>query len=106
MGHVWPVFFRFRGGRGVSTAAGILFALHQALGAASAATWCIIAFFFRFSSLAALVTAVFATLYHMLIFGPKIFSASLIIIGCILVFRQRSNIHHLYCGSQSRNRQK
>src|SRR5260363_61078 len=47
MGHVWPVFFRFRGGRGVSTAAGILFAIHPALGAASAATWCIIALFFR-----------------------------------------------------------
>ncbi|CCD29742.1 Glycerol-3-phosphate O-acyltransferase PlsY [Candidatus Glomeribacter gigasporarum BEG34] len=106
MGHVWPVFFRFRGGRGVSTAAGILFAIHPALGAASAATWCIIAFFFRYSSLAALVTAVFAPLYQMLIFGPNILSAALIIISGILVFRHRSNIHHLCCGTEPRIGQK
>src|SRR5260363_287707 len=75
-------------------------------GAASAATWCIIAFFFRYSSLVALVTAVFAPLYQMLIFGPNILSAALIIISGILVFRHRSNIHHLCCGTEPRIGQK
>ncbi len=106
IGHLWPVFFQFRGGRGVSTAAGILFAVHPVLGAASAATWCIIAFFFRYSSLAALVTAVFAPLYQIFIFGPDVISAALIMISSLLIFRHRSNIHHLCCGTEPKIGQK
>ncbi len=106
MGHIWPVFFQFRGGRGVSTTAGILFAIHPALGLASAATWGIIAFFFRYSSFAALVAAVFAPLYQMFIFGPNVISAALIMISGVLIFRHRSNIHHLLRGIEPRIGQK
>jgi len=58
LGHLYPVFFRFQGGKGVATAAGVLLAIHPALGLATLLTWLIIAFFFRYSSLAALVAAV------------------------------------------------
>src|SRR5467141_93266 len=63
LGHIFPVFFRFKGGKGVSTAGGILLAIHPWLGLATIATWIIIALFFRYSSLAAIVSAVFAPLY-------------------------------------------
>src|ERR1700676_4083914 len=55
LGHLYPVFFKFKGGKGVATAAGVLLAINPALGLATAATWFIVAFFFRYSSLAALV---------------------------------------------------
>ena len=60
VGHLWPVFFRFQGGKGVATAAGILFAIDWRIGLGTLATWLIIAFFFRYSSLAALIASVFA----------------------------------------------
>src|ERR1700743_3065863 len=67
LGHLFPVFFKFKGGKGVATAAGVLLALNPILGVATLATWVIIAFFFRYSSLAALVAAVFAPLYEFFI---------------------------------------
>ena len=60
VGHLWPVFFRFQGGKGVATAAGVLMGFEPLLGAATLATWAIIAWFFRYSSLAAIVSALFA----------------------------------------------
>src|SRR3954471_23843775 len=60
LGHLWPVFFRFQGGKGVATAAGVLLGINPWLGAATLLTWLIIAAFFRYSSLAAIVSAVFA----------------------------------------------
>ena len=63
LGHLWPVFFRFQGGKGVATAAGVLLGLNPWLGLATLATWVIIAAFFRYSSLAAIVAAVFAPFY-------------------------------------------
>jgi glycerol-3-phosphate acyltransferase PlsY len=106
IGHLWPIFFRFRGGRGVSTAAGILFALHPVLGAASAVTWCIMAFFFRYSSFAALATAIFAPLCQIFMFGPNPISAALIIISGLLILRHRSNILHLLRGTEPKIGQK
>lgn len=106
IGHLWPVFFQFRGGRGVSTAAGILFAIHPILGAASAATWCIIAFFFRYSSLAALATAVFAPLYQMFMFGPNAISVALIAMSTLLFLRHRTNIYNLIRGAEPKIGQK
>src|ERR1035438_1347304 len=60
LGHLWPVYFRFKGGKGVATAAGVLVGLNPWLGLATLATWIIIAAFFRYSSLASLVAALFA----------------------------------------------
>ena len=69
LGHLWPLFFRFQGGKGVATAAGVLFGLNPWLGAATLLTWVIIAAFFRYSSLAAIVAAAFAPFYQLLIWG-------------------------------------
>src|SRR5689334_12351728 len=63
LGHLWPVFFKFKGGKGVATAAGVIFALNPILGVATLATWLIIAWFSRYSSLAAIVSAAFAPVY-------------------------------------------
>lgn len=100
-GHLWPVFFGLKGGKGVATAAGVLFAIHPLLGAASAATWLIIAFFFRYSSLAALVTAVFAPLYQVFMFGSSLISAALLTMSMALIVRHRSNIAKLLAGSET-----
>ena len=66
LGHLWPVFFRFEGGKGVATALGVLLGISGWLGLATALTWVIVAFFFRYSSLASLVAAVFAPVYYLL----------------------------------------
>ncbi len=102
VGHLWPVFFRFEGGKGVATAAGILLALNPWLGLATLATWLIIAFFFRYSSLAALVSAVFAPFYQLLFwdFGPAV--PSMIVMSLLLVWRHSANIGKLLAGTESR----
>ena len=102
VGHLWPVFFRFEGGKGVATAAGVLFAINPLLGAATLATWLIIAFFFRYSSLAALVAAVFAPFYQLLFwdFGPAV--PSIIVMSLLLVWRHSANIGKLLAGTESR----
>jgi hypothetical protein len=69
LGHLYPVFFRFKGGKGVATFIGAVFGIHWALGVATGLTWLIIAFFFRYSSLASLVAAVFAPVYYLLAKG-------------------------------------
>jgi acyl phosphate:glycerol-3-phosphate acyltransferase len=66
VGHVWPVFFRFQGGKGVATAAGVLTGIEPFLGLATLATWLIVAYFSRYSSLAALASALFAPAYYFL----------------------------------------
>lgn len=102
VGHLWPVFFRFEGGKGVATAAGVLLALNPWLGLATLATWLIVAFFFRYSSLASLVAAAFAPFYQMLIwdFGPEV--PSMIAMGLLLFWRHGPNIGKLLKGTESK----
>ena len=69
VGHLWPVFFKFKGGKGVATAAGVLLALNIWLGVATLVTWLVVAYAFRYSSLAALIASVFAPFYYGLLFG-------------------------------------
>ena len=102
LGHLFPVFHRFAGGKGVATAAGILFAIHPLLGAGTLATWLIIAFFFRYSSLAALVAAIFAPFFYVLMFGVDIITGAVFVIGVLLVVRHRQNIAKLLAGKESR----
>ncbi|MCL4746820.1 MAG: glycerol-3-phosphate 1-O-acyltransferase PlsY [Burkholderiaceae bacterium] len=101
-GHLYPVFHRFSGGKGVATAAGVLLGLNVWLGLATLLTWLIIAFFFRYSSLAALVSAVFAPLYHGFLFGPDTLWVAVLVIGAMLVWRHRGNIAKLLAGKERR----
>jgi glycerol-3-phosphate acyltransferase PlsY len=101
-GHIYPVFFRFRGGKGVSTAGGILLAIHPWLGLATVATWIVIAFFFRYSSLAAIVSAVFAPLYYFFLFGAREVLPALILMSALLVWRHKANILKLVAGKERR----
>jgi acyl phosphate:glycerol-3-phosphate acyltransferase len=102
LGHLYPVFFRFQGGKGVATAAGVLLAIHPALGVATLLTWLIIAFFFRYSSLAALVAAVFAPFFQVFLFGPSRISLAVAAMSALLIWRHRGNISKLLNGQESR----
>ncbi|MEN7526875.1 MULTISPECIES: glycerol-3-phosphate 1-O-acyltransferase PlsY [unclassified Cupriavidus] len=102
LGHLFPVFHRFAGGKGVATAAGILFAIEPLLGAGTLATWLIIAVFFRYSSLAALMAAIFAPFFYVLMFGVDIIAGAVLVISVLLIARHRSNIAKLLAGKESR----
>jgi glycerol-3-phosphate acyltransferase PlsY len=106
VGHLFPVFHRFEGGKGVATAAGVLLALHPLLGLGTLVTWLLIAFFFRYSSLAALVAAVFAPLWYLFLFGPDPIAAAVAIMSMLLVWRHAGNIQNLLSGKEGRIGQK
>ena len=106
LGHLWPVFFRFEGGKGVATAAGVILALNPMLGAATLATWLIVAYFSRLSSLASLVAAVFAPVYQMMIWGSGPSVGALVVMGLLLVWRHSANIKKLLNGTESKLGQK
>jgi glycerol-3-phosphate acyltransferase PlsY len=106
LGHLWPVFFRFQGGKGVATAAGVLFGFNAWLGLATVATWIIIAAFFRYSSLAALVAAAFAPFYQLLIWGPGWTALAIIAMSLLLIWRHGPNIRKLMAGTESKLGQK
>ncbi|WP_426394695.1 glycerol-3-phosphate 1-O-acyltransferase PlsY [Ralstonia sp. R-29] len=102
LGHLYPVFHRFAGGKGVATAAGILLALNVWLGLATLATWIIIAVFFRYSSLAALVSAVFAPFFYVLMFSFDWIAGAVALMAVLLIARHRANIAKLLAGKESR----
>jgi glycerol-3-phosphate acyltransferase PlsY len=106
VGHLWPVFFRFQGGKGVATAAGVLLALNPMLGAATLLSWVIIAAFFRYSSLASIVAAVFAPFYQALIWGVEPMLLAVAAMSLLLVWRHEGNIRKLLAGTESRLGQK
>ena len=106
VGHLWPVFFRFAGGKGVATAAGVLFALNPLLGAATLATWVIVAGFLRYASLASIVSALFAPFYQLLIWGADTMVLAIAIMSLLLVWRHEANIRKLLAGTESRLGQK
>ena len=102
LGHVFPIFHRFKGGKGVATACGILFGIHWILGLATLATWSIVAKFMRYSSLAAIAAAVFAPIYFIFLFGFHPMTIALVMVCGLLVWRHRSNIRNLINGTESR----
>ncbi|MDP2017536.1 glycerol-3-phosphate 1-O-acyltransferase PlsY [Hydrogenophaga sp.] len=107
LGHLYPVFFRFQGGKGVATAAGVIFGFQPWLGLAALATWVIIAAFFRYSSLASIVTAVFAPAFFLLGHrvawnAPGVMVLSLAVMGLLLVWRHSENINRLLAGKESK----
>ena len=106
LGHLWPVFFKFKGGKGVATAAGVLLAFNPWLGAATLATWLIVALFFRYSSLASLAAAVFATFYQVLIWEADAYAAAIAAMSLLLIWRHEGNIKKLLAGTESKLGQK
>jgi glycerol-3-phosphate acyltransferase PlsY len=111
LGHLWPVFFRFQGGKGVATFIGVVFGIHPLLGLATAASWLIIAFFFRYSSLASLVSAAFAPVFYLLgdrlqWYSEKPILFALFAMALLLALRHRENINRLLEGKESRLGQK
>ena len=102
LGHLFPIFHGFKGGKGVATACGILFGINGILGLATLGTWVIVAFFMRYSSLAALAAAVFGPVYFVMLFGFQPMAISLTIICALLIWRHRSNIHNLLNGKEAR----
>lgn len=103
LGHLWPIFFRFVGGKGVATALGILLALNVWLGLATLITWLVIAYAFRYSSFAALVAAIFAPFYYGLLFGTNdVILLAVLAMSVLLIWRHRKNITNLLSGKESR----
>jgi glycerol-3-phosphate acyltransferase PlsY len=106
-GHLWPVFFRFQGGKGVATALGVVVGIHGLLALATLATFAIVVYFSRFVSLASMVAAVFAPAYFLMGDGVAwradgVQVLSLVVIGLLLVWRHRENINRLFAGTESK----
>jgi len=102
LGHLFPIFHGFKGGKGVATACGILFGIDWILGLATLGTWIIVAMFMRYSSLAALAAAVFGPIYFVFLFGFQPMGIALLVVCLLLIWRHRSNIHNLMNGKESR----
>ena len=106
VGHVWPVFFRFQGGKGVATAAGALIAINPWLGLATLLSFAIIVAFSRYVSLASIVAAAFAPFYQALIWGLEPGLLAIAAMSLILVWRHEANIKRLIAGTESKFGQK
>ncbi len=102
IGHMYPIFHRFQGGKGVSTAAGVLLGLNVWLAADTIATWLVIALFFRISSLAALIAAVSAAFFCYMLYGIHPYTLAVTIIALLLIWRHRTNIRKLIAGTEGR----
>ena len=101
VGHLYPVFHRLKGGKGVATTAGIVFALHWPLGLTLLVVWAIMAFGFKISSLAALTAAVLLPLGAFWVFGNSITAWAMVPIALLLFWRHRTNIGKLFAGKES-----
>ena len=107
IGHLWPVFFAFKGGKGVATAAGILFGVEPLLGATVMGTWLLMAFVFRYSSLAALSASLLAPAYYL--FGNQVLwqvseaeLLAVMVMSALLLMRHKDNIARLVSGQESK----
>ena len=103
LGHLYPVFFRFKGGKGVATALGILCAVDLRLGLATLASWLVVMLIFRIVSLASIIAAVFAPLCTAWLFGTASpLLPAVLAIAALLIYRHRENIGRLLAGKESR----
>jgi glycerol-3-phosphate acyltransferase PlsY len=102
VGHLYPLYHRFQGGKGVATAAGVLLALDWRIGVGTIATWLIIAGFLRYSSLAALVAAAFAPFFTALLLGFDVTAAAVLGMSALIVWRHKGNIARLAAGTEPR----
>ncbi|HSQ11156.1 MAG TPA: glycerol-3-phosphate 1-O-acyltransferase PlsY [Burkholderiaceae bacterium] len=106
LGHLYPVYFGFKGGKGVATAAGVIVALNPWLALATGLTWLIIAFFFRYASLASMVAAVFAAFYSAFGWGFDQRFVAVAVIAGFVIYRHQANIRNLMAGKERRIGQK
>lgn len=102
LGHLFPVYHRFQGGKGVATAAGVLFGIDWRIGLGTLVTWLVIAFFLRYSSLAALVAAAFAPFAVALVLGLNAFFVAVCVMSGLLAWRHKENVARLIAGTESR----
>jgi glycerol-3-phosphate acyltransferase PlsY len=103
VGHMYPVFFRFKGGKGVATALGVLLGLNLYIAIGTLVTWLIIAGFFRISSLAAIVSALFAVFFTLILYdAAHPYFIGVAIIAALLIWRHKSNIRKLIAGTEGR----
>jgi glycerol-3-phosphate acyltransferase PlsY len=102
LGHLYPAYHRFQGGKGVATAAGVLFGFNVWLGLGTLVTWAVIAALLRYASLASLVAALFAAFYAFWLFGLMHIPAVVLVMAALLVWRHRENIRRLMAGTESR----
>ncbi len=106
VGHLWPVFFRFQGGKGVATAAGVLMAINPWLGLATLLSFAIIMAFSRYVSLASIVAAAFAPFYQALIWGVQPAFLAMVVMSLLLIWRHEGNIKKLLAGTENKFGQK
>ena len=106
LGHVFPVFLNFQGGKGVATAVGVLLGLSPILGLLAMATWVAVAVISRYSSLSALVSAALAPIYAYLLFGFTLNTLAVFLMALMLIWRHQANIGNLIAGRESRIGQK
>ncbi len=103
IGHMYPLFHRFQGGKGVATALGTLFGFSMYLGLGAMSTWLIIALFFRMSSLASIVSALFAPFATWMLFGfSHPFFACVSLMAVLLIYRHRQNINNMLAGTENK----
>ena len=102
LGHLFPVFARFKGGKGVATALGVLLGISPLLGLLVLATWVCVAILTRYSSLSALVSAVLAPIYYGLFYGFNLYFAAIVVMSAFLISRHKQNIGNLLSGKESK----
>lgn len=102
IGHLYPIFFKFVGGKGVATALGVLFGISVWLGLGTLVTWLMIAYAFRYSSLAALIAAIFAPFFYGLMNGVDELFIAVLVMSALLVWRHSKNISNLLAGKESK----
>ncbi len=100
LGHAYPVFFGFHGGKGVATALGILLAFNPWLGLVTLATWLLAAYMWRISSLSALIAAALAPLYGWVLLQSGMLKAAVLLVALLLIWRHKSNIRNLLSGKE------
>jgi glycerol-3-phosphate acyltransferase PlsY len=102
LGHIWPVFLRFKGGRGVATAVGVVLGLNLWSGVLAIITWIIVALIWRFSSLSALVAATLTPVYAWIFLGSEVSTLVILVISLLIIWRHKSNIANLVAGKETR----
>ncbi len=102
LGHIWPVFLRFKGGRGVATAVGVVLGLNLWSGILAIITWIIVALIWRFSSLSALVAATLTPVYAWIFLGSEVSTLVILVISLLIIWRHKSNIANLVAGNETR----